>query len=69
MSTSPTTPPQRSSFYTRLLIRVLLFGVIGLVVWWLIGLVVDGSVFANPFWGAAVGIFVAAISMGMSRQR
>jgi hypothetical protein len=69
VTTSPATPPQRSSFYTRLLVRVLLFGAIGLVVWLLVGLVVDGSVFDNPFWGVVAGIFVAVITMGMSRRR
>ena len=63
------TPSRTSSYASRLLLRVLLFGAIGLLVWWLIGLVVDGSVFANPFWGAAVGILAAAISMISSRRR
>lgn len=63
------TSQRNSSYANRLLLRVLLFGVVGFLVWWLIGRVATGSVFANPYWGVAVGIFVAALSMLASRRR
>lgn len=69
MTDPSSTPPASGPFYNRLLLRVLLFGAIGFVVWFLIGLLVDGSVFDNPFWGVVVGIFAGVISTGVSRRR
>ena len=60
--------PRAGSQVNAMLLRMLVFGVGGLLVWLLVGLVVDAAIFDNPVWGLVAGLFVAAISR-VSRHR
>ncbi len=62
-------PPRPRPQLTRLLLRALIFAAIGFLVWLLLGRLVDGKVFDNPFVGVVVGLFAGAISMISSRRR